>query len=163
MGLPQTGFLDNQVMKIVHQGKCLGRKQKLRLKSEREDNKPLTNFDHLTIMLLILQEVVSAWVWWTGTEGGSVGVCMAATPGATWLHSRTVPTLEEEEEAEWGGPTPPVSTDCINSDKTPDKTCRDMAWQNVTNRQKMPEVLNFYLFPRIGYLWASRQFLEFQN
>lgn len=33
MGLPQTGFLDNQVMKIIHQGNCLGKKPKLRLKS----------------------------------------------------------------------------------------------------------------------------------
>ena len=96
MGLPQTGFLDNQVMKIVHQGKCLGRKQKLRLKSEREDNKPLTNFDHLTVMVLILQEVVSAWVWWTGSEEESAGVCTVATGGAMWLRSQTVLTRQEK-------------------------------------------------------------------
>ena len=88
MGLQQTGFLDSKVMKIVQQGKCLGKKQKLRLKSAGEDSQRRS--DHLRLMLIF--QAVSAWVWWTGSEEESAGVCTVATGGAMWLRSQTVHT-----------------------------------------------------------------------
>ena len=43
-------------------------------------------------MVLIFQVGVSAWVWWTGTEGGSAGVCTVDTDGAMWLLAQTAHT-----------------------------------------------------------------------